>query len=139
MLFREIIEIETAPFACVNITGQVARILDACALRDGLCNVFLPATTAGLVLNEYDRFLLEDFKKHYKTIDDARMYMHPDNAASHLRAALARQEVTIPIANGKLLLGKWQSLLLWEFDTTPRTRKIIITITGEQEEQQGAT
>ena len=133
MLYREIIEIETKQgVSFVDITERVAKAVMNSGIREGLCNVFVTATTAGITINESERLLLEDFKRLFKTlVDEKKLYSHPENAFSHLRASLLSAEKTIPVANSKLILGKWQSILLWEFDVEERKRQVVVTVTGE--------
>lgn len=133
MLYREIIEIETKKgISFIDITERAAKVVMNSGIREGVCNVFITATTAGITINENERLLLEDFKRLFRTlVDEKRLYSHPENAFSHLRASLLSAEKTIPLASGKLILGKWQSILLWEFDIEPRKRQIVVTVTGE--------
>lgn len=131
MIYRQIFEVETDKLLPVNITKKVTDILENCMIKEGMCNVYLTGTTAGLILNEKDRMLYEDFRRMLDELAPAeRIYHHPENAHSHLRASLLTQSITLPVSDGKLVLGDWQSILLWEFDTSPRKRKIIITVSN---------
>ena len=133
---RTILEVVTKPNSFVDITSQIKKLVSEGKIKDGLCNIFLPATTAGLMMNENERMLIEDFKRFFSIIDEKSHYNHPDNAFSHLRANMLSCEKTIPIVEKGLVLGNWQSILLWEFDTRPRKREIIITFVGEEEEKE---
>lgn len=132
VLFRDVIEISTEKgISYVDITENVAKLVKACKILEGVCNIFVPATTAGLMVNENDRMLIEDFRRYFAAIDEKKLYSHPQNAFSHLRANLLDTEKTLPISNGKLLLGKWQSIIFWEFDKEPRKREVIVTVVGD--------
>lgn len=133
MLYRDVIELETKEgMSFIDITQQLRSIVENCNIKEGVCQVFLPATTAGLYLNEKDRMLLEDFKKHLSEhVDEKKMYHHSGNAFSHLRALMLRNDLTLPVSNGKLILGTWQSIMLWEFDNESRKRSVIVTVIGE--------
>lgn len=132
VLFRDTIEIETQKgISFLDLTDRIAKMVYDCNIQEGVCNVFLPGTTAGLMINENDRMLIEDFKRFFQIIDEKKLYSHPSNAFSHLRANLLRPEITVPVSNRKLLLGRWQSILLWEFDAEPRKRELIITVVGD--------
>ncbi len=132
VLFRDTVEIETKKgISYEDITGRIVDIAGSCKIQEGLCNVFLPSTTAGLMLNENDRMLIEDFKRFFHAVDEKKLYSHPSNAFSHLRANLLRSEITIPVSNRKLLLGRWQSIILWEFDAQERKREIVISVIGD--------
>lgn len=133
MLFREILKVNTKKGVYFeDITDRILEIAEECTIQEGLCNIYLAATTAGLMINENERMLLEDFRLFFQhLIDEKKMYLHPDNAVSHLRANLLDAGKTIPVSNGTLVLGKWQRIILWEFDAEDRKREVIITITGE--------
>lgn len=130
-MHRHILEFSTKEGGFVDITEDVRKIVGNSRVREGLCSVFIPATTAGLLLNEKDRMLLEDFRKFFQTVDDKKLYHHPSNAFSHLRASMLRSDITMPVSDGKLVLGTWQSIILWEFDIEPRKRAVIVTVMGD--------
>ena len=127
-MHREKIELDTKPGPMVyDITEDVGEIIEKSKIENGLCHIFLPATTCGLMLNENERALLADFAQLFSFIPESG-WSHPDNAHAHLRSNLVKQEVTIPVENSKLILGTWQSILLWEFDNRPRKREVIVTV-----------
>jgi secondary thiamine-phosphate synthase enzyme len=129
MFYRDVLELETKPGLPMDITADVQKLLDNCELRDGVCHLFLTATTAGITINENDRMLFEDFRRLYDELTSPeRIYHHPENAHAHLRASLLGQNLNIPVSDGRLVLGTWQKILLWDFDTKPRNRKIILTM-----------
>ncbi len=133
MLFREIVNIKTKKgISFEDITDRISSVVGECAIQDGLCNIYLTATTAGLMINEDERMLLEDFRLFFEHLaSEKKLYLHPSNAFSHLRANLLDASKTIPVSGGRLVLGTWQRIILWEFDAQERDREIIITITGE--------
>ncbi len=133
MFYREIIQLETQKgISYKDITDIAVKIVKNSRISEGLCNVFITGTTAGLMINENDRFLVEDIKRFFKNlIDEDRPYSHPENAVSHMRASLLGADVTVPVASNKIVLGKWQSILLWEFAKEKRNRQLIITVLGE--------
>ena len=131
MIYRDVIKLSTETNKFYDITKQVAEMVAKSEVADGLCNIFVKATTASLLVNENDRMLIEDFRKLLeKMVPEEHMYQHPDNAQSHLRASMLHMDLTIPVSNAKMLLGSWQNILLWEFDVRPREREIIITVQG---------
>ncbi len=131
MIYRDLIKTNTKSGSFQDLTKKISEIVRKSGAKDGLCNVFLKGTTASLVINENDRMLIEDFRKTLETLIPAEhLYQHPDNAYSHLRAALLNHNLTIPISDGSLLLGTWQSIMLFEFDTTDREREIVVTVQG---------
>ncbi len=132
MLYRDVLVIETTTGTSLyDITGGIELVIQKSKIGEGLCNIFLSGTTAGILINEHEHLLVEDFKRFYKYMaDDEKLYSHPANAMSHLRASVVGNEKTIPVAGGKLLLGQWQRVMLWEFDVTARKREIVVTIIG---------
>jgi len=132
VLFRDVLEVPTEKgISYVDLTERIAKLVKECKIVEGMCNIFVPATTAALMVNENDRMLIEDFRRTFNAIDERKLYSHTQNAFSHLRTNLLDTEKTIPVSSGKLLLGEWQSIMLWEFDTKPRQRNIVITVTGD--------
>lgn len=131
MLYRDIVEYDTEPNKRYDITKDVQAVLDKYGVMEGLCSVFVRGTTAALLLNENDRMLMADIEKMLAALaPEGKLYQHPENAYSHLRSLLLNSSIDIPVAGGKLLLGKWQSVMLWEFDKSGRKRTVIVTIMG---------
>lgn len=113
----------------VDVTSDVARAIPA-GVERGVCTVFVPHTTAGVVCNEHETRLRSDIERTLERLapEDAG-YEHDaidDNAAAHLRAMVLGESVSIPFADGDLALGTWQSVLFVECDG-PRTREVEVT------------
>lgn len=117
----------------LDITPQVKEIVRASGVERGLCVVYLPHTTAGLLINEgADPNLLIDLTKVLARLvpptPEAGPYLHQDdNADAHIKSALCRSSETILIEAGRLVLGTWQAIFLCEFDG-PRSRKVIVKV-----------
>ena len=116
----------------VDITDEVgAAIPDG--FDDGLCTVFVKHTTAGVVVNEHEPRLLGDIESYLRELVPAEDgYAHDQldgNADSHLRTLLLDESVSVPVRDGSLALGTWQSVLLIECDG-PRTRSLSVTCTS---------
>lgn len=115
----------------VDVTDTVAGELPDDADR-GLCTVFVPHTTAGVVVNEDERRLLADVERALdRLVPRGEGYAHDkvdDNADAHLRAMLLGEHVSVPVVDGSLALGTWQSVLFVECDG-PRTRTLEVTVT----------
>jgi secondary thiamine-phosphate synthase enzyme len=112
----------------VDITDRVAEALPADA--DGVCTVFVRHTTAGVVVNENERRLREDLTDALETLVPDEGWAHDaldGNADSHVRAMLLGESVTVPVRNGSLGLGRWQSVLFMECDG-PRTRTVDVLV-----------
>ena len=126
------IEVETTNrLDVVDVTDAVAGELPDDADR-GLCTVFVPHTTAGVVVNEDERRLLADVERALdRLVPRGEGYAHDevdDNADAHLRAMLLGEHVSVPVVDGSLALGTWQSVLFVECDG-PRTRTLEVTVT----------
>lgn len=114
----------------VDVTGNVAAILNEEKIRSGLCHVFVPHTTAGITINEnadpdVQRDILATFNRLIP-LDSG--YRHVEgNSDAHVKASIMGASVTVIIEDGKLVLGTWQSIFFCEFDG-PRTRKVFVKI-----------
>lgn len=114
----------------LDITGQIQKIVAESGVRDGLCVVFIPHTTAAVTVNENaDPDVQTDFMKEINKIvpwEDG--YFHAEgNSAAHLKASMMGFSETLIIDGGKLLLGTWQGIYFLEYDG-PRTRKVYVKI-----------
>jgi secondary thiamine-phosphate synthase enzyme len=141
---NEILEIQTEPGICIrNITPQIVKILEATAFKTGQVLVFSRHTTTALAINENEERLLEDVKRYLgKLAPESEKYLHNDlhlrdvppdepmNAHSHLMAMTLSTSEVIPVVDGQLALGTWQSVLFFELDGS-RKRTVFVQITGE--------
>ncbi|GGN08492.1 secondary thiamine-phosphate synthase enzyme YjbQ [Halarchaeum nitratireducens] len=114
------------------VTDVTARVADAVPsdVERGVCTVFVPHTTAGVVVNEAESGLLDDVEAALARLVPDDDYAHDaidDNADAHLRALLLGSSVSVPVADGSLDLGTWQSVLFVECDG-PRTRSIDVRV-----------
>ncbi len=121
-----------------EITGDVAEGVRESGLTDGLASVFVRHTSCSLVLMENaDPTARQDLERFMDDLvpDDYPHFIHtyegPDDMPSHVKMALTRSSETIPFANGRLLLGTWQGIFLWEHRVAPHSRKITLTCVGE--------
>ena len=114
----------------VDITTQVQEIVQKSSVRDGICYLFIPHTTAGLTLNEnWDPSVREDIIRTLnKLVPQAGDYRHAEgNSPAHIKASLMGFSAMIPIRNSHLLLGTWQGIYLAEFDG-PRQRNVWVHV-----------
>lgn len=131
---------KTAGFCdIIDITGKIHEQIEQAKIRQGLINVFVSGSTAAVTTIEHEPGLIEDLKEFVeKLIPSNRKYHHDDrwgddNGFSHLRASLFGPSVSIPIEDGRPLLGTWQQVILLDFDNRPRTREITVQLIGETE------
>ena len=121
-----------------EITREVEEGVRESGLTDGLASVFVRHTSCSLVLMENaDPTARRDLERFMDDLvpDDYPHFIHtyegPDDMPSHIKMALTRSSETIPFANGRLLLGTWQGIFLWEHRVAPHSRKITLTCVGE--------
>lgn len=117
----------------VDLTRQVQEAVAKSGISNGIVHVFAPHATAILILTENEYGLLEDIRKLLeKMAPKSSQYSHPSNAHAHLRSMLLPPDRTLPVVDGRVELGTWQSLLFVETDVHPRNRTVIVQIMGEQ-------
>ncbi len=115
----------------IDITDRVRGIVKESRIKDGICVVSTRHTTTGIVVNENEHGLRSDILEMLETlVPEHKNYAHnqiDNNADSHLRAVLLGNSATIPVEDGHLVLGTWQSIFFVELDG-PRTRNVNIKI-----------
>lgn len=117
----------------VDLTDVVQEAVAKSAVRSGIVHVFAPHATGMLVLTENEPNLLEDIRRFMEAAVPRRgSYSHPSNAHSHLRSMLFQPDKTLPVIEGRVELGAWQSLLFVETDVHPRRRMVVIQVLGEE-------
>lgn len=112
-----------------DITEKVDRALAASGLRDGLCNIFVPHTTAAVIVSEnWDSDVTGDMLRQLERIvPHVADYRHAEgNAQAHILSVMLGTSINVPVREGKLALGRWQGVMLVEFDG-PRERSVIVT------------
>ena len=116
----------------IDITDQIQEIVEKSKIHQGMVFVFSPHATGAIILNENDQPLLDDFRDLLeRLIPKSGSYRHPINAHSHLRSIFMEPSKAIPVKDGKLALGTWQSIIWVEVDTRPRTRTVMVTVLGD--------
>ena len=117
----------------IDLTDQVQAAVAKSDIKNGFVHVFAPHATGVIILTENERGLLEDIRRFLEmTVPRNRGYAHPSNAHSHLRSMLLPPDRTLPVVDGRVEFGTWQSLMFVETDVHPRNRTVIIQVMGEQ-------
>ncbi|MDH5438355.1 MAG: secondary thiamine-phosphate synthase enzyme YjbQ [Candidatus Bathyarchaeota archaeon] len=115
-----------------DLTRQVEEIVRKSGVKNGLVHVFAPHATGIIILTEHEPSLLNDLKGVLeKLIPKHGSYQHPSNAHSHLRSVFLCPDRTMPVVDGRVALGTWQSLVFVETDVYPRRRTVIVQVIGE--------
>jgi secondary thiamine-phosphate synthase enzyme len=120
-----------------DITAEVTRLVQESRLRSGIVTVFCPGSTGALTTIEYEDGVIADLQQVLdEIVPPDRPYRHhlrwgDDNGHAHIRAALMGPSITIPFVDGRLTLGTWQQVVFCDFDTRPRSRRLVVQILGE--------
>jgi secondary thiamine-phosphate synthase enzyme len=121
-----------------DITTAVAEILEASAVQNGLLTVFCQGSTGTITTIEFEPGVIKDLQEALDKIAPSGIPYHHDkawgdsNGFSHVRAALMKPGLTIPILDGKMQLGTWQQLVFIDFDNRPRQRKVLVQVMGNR-------
>jgi secondary thiamine-phosphate synthase enzyme len=129
---------ETWPREIKEVTRQIAEWVAEQRIGAGLLSLYLPHTSASLLIQENAspdvRRDLDDFMRRLVS-EDMRLYRHNDEGAddmpAHIKSALTQTALTIPVAGGRLRLGTWQGIFLWEHRSSPHRRDLILTLIGD--------
>lgn len=116
----------------IDLTDKVQEAVSTSGIKNGIVHVFAPHATGILILTESEYGLLNDIKTLLeKLIPKQGAYSHPSNAHAHLRSMLLPPDKTLPIIDGRVEFGNWQSLIFVETDVHPRRRTVIMQVMGE--------
>jgi secondary thiamine-phosphate synthase enzyme len=116
----------------IELSDEIQEIANKTQIKNGIVHVFAPHATGILILNENDAALLEDIKAFLEKLAPNRgKYEHPSNAHAHLRSMVLPPDKTLPLIDGRIAFGTWQSLLYVETDVYPRERTLIVQVMGE--------
>ena len=115
----------------IDITGQVRKIVASGNVQNGLCQIFVPHTPAGVTINENaDPDVVTDMLAALGKMVPDLHYRHSEgNSPAHVKSSLVGCSITVPISEGRLCLGTWQGIYFCEFDG-PRTRKVWVQLVG---------
>jgi secondary thiamine-phosphate synthase enzyme len=117
----------TEKYQLIDISDQVQEAVATSKVKEGAVLIFLPHTSAAVMVEENEPGLKQDFYTLFKEYEK-RSYRHPDgNAAAHILAGIIGHSRVIPIKEGRLGTGTWQSILLVELDG-PRQRQVTVTV-----------
>jgi secondary thiamine-phosphate synthase enzyme len=138
MVGHTILEFQTRGRGTVEITDRIDAAISNSGVDSGTCTVFLQHTSASLILCENAD---PDVRRDLETIlsrlapDGDPAYVHDtegdDDMAAHARSILTSNSITVPIAGGRMMLGTWQGVFLWEHRTSPHNRTVVVTVMGE--------
>ena len=132
------LEVRTHGKGLYEITDEVQSKIDNCGVRNGIVTVFVQHTSCSIVIMENaDPTAQRDLEKFFDRLvpENADYFTHDaegsDDMPSHIRMVLTRTSETVPIVDGKMQLGTWQGIFLFEHRRAPHRRKLLITMIGE--------
>jgi secondary thiamine-phosphate synthase enzyme len=138
MIHRGQLAVATTGRGTYDITGDVAAIVAASHAKTGLATVFIHHTSASLIICENaDPSVRRDLETFAARLvpDGDRMFTHDaegdDDMPAHVRTVLTQTSIGIPVDHGKLALGTWQGLYVWEHRTSPHRRSVTVVVVGE--------
>lgn len=135
--YQQKFTIKTTGKSFTRITSNVKDIVEESGISTGLCTVFLRHTSASLVIQENaDPDVLTDLSNFFaKLVPEDGSYIHdtegPDDMPAHIRTALTKTSEQIPIGNGRLMLGTWQGIYIWEHRQHRHNREVVVHISGD--------
>ena len=137
-IHQQQLEVRTNGKGTSEVTEDIRERIEKCGLRDGTVTIFVQHTSCSLIIMENaDPTARRDLEEFFNRLvpEDADYFTHgsegSDDMPSHIRMVLTRISETVPIANGKMRLGTWQGIFLFEHRRAPHRRKIWIAITGQ--------
>ena len=135
MSHQECLRVETRAPGLTDITRLVAGVVDRAGVDVGLVTCFVRHTSASLTIQENaDPDVLIDLEAFLRRLvpEGDRLYRHtdegPDDMPAHVKAALTATSLGIPVSGGRLVLGTWQGIYLWEHRRSPHTRQVVVHI-----------
>jgi len=138
MNYSETISLSTKGFSdIIDITDPVASVVGHSKIKDGLVTVFCPGSTGSVTTIEYESGVLRDLQKTIEKIVPSDVPYEHDrrwgdgNGFSHVRAALMKPSLSIPLIKGRLTLGTWQQIVFIDFDNRRRERNLFVQILGD--------
>ena len=132
---QELLELRTQN-GLTDVTRSVAEVVEKSGVTQGLCSVFIQHTSASLLIQENaDPSVRRDLEKWLSELaPESRDWEHddegPDDMPAHARSAITRTSETIPVTSGRLALGTWQALYVWEHRRRSHLRRLVVTVMG---------
>ena len=121
----------------LDVTGEVAEAVRGSGIANGIATVFVTGSTAAFTTLEFEPGLVHDLNAAFERLYPREMeYRHherwgDDNGHSHVRASMLGPSLVVPVSGGELALGRWQQIVLVDFDTRPRAREFLVQVMGD--------
>lgn len=136
-IVQKVVEVRTDGGALCDVTHLVARVVEESGVACGLCTVFIQHTSASLVIQENaDPAVVRDLRRWLGDLaPESRAWEHddegPDDMPAHAKSSITKTSETIPVGDGRLLLGTWQGLYVWEHRHRSHTRRLVVHVDGQ--------
>jgi secondary thiamine-phosphate synthase enzyme len=138
MIFQKQFSLQTEGRGTIDITREVDSLVRSSDISTGLCHLFIYHTSASLMLCENaDPAVRSDLERFFSRLvpDGDSLFIHIDEGVddmpAHIRSILTKMDLTMPVSNGRLDLGTWQGIYLWEHRHRGHQRKLAVTVMGE--------
>jgi secondary thiamine-phosphate synthase enzyme len=138
MVYSDTFPLRTKGFSdTIDITGKVTKIVQHSGIINGLVTIFCKGSTGSITTIEYESGVIKDLQEVLEKIVPSNIpYEHDKrwgdgNGFSHVRAALMKPSLTVPLINEQLMLGTWQQIVFMDFDNRNRNREIFVQVIGE--------
>jgi secondary thiamine-phosphate synthase enzyme len=138
-IFTTEIQLKTKGFSDIHdLTSKVASAIDQSGIDEGFCHIFAVGSTASISTMEFEPALVRDVKEKLEEFASEKMQSHhsktwgDDNGFSHIRATFMGPGITVPVLDGRCILGTWQQIVLLDHDNRPRDRQIIVQVAGNE-------
>ena len=138
MTYSETISLSTKGFSdIIDMTQHVLSVIDRSKIENGLVTIFCPGSTGAVTTIEFEPGVLKDLQKAIEKVVPSNIPYEHDrrwgdgNGFAHVRAALMKPSLTVPLVQGRLTLGTWQQIVFIDFDNRKRERKIVVHIMSE--------
>ncbi len=135
--YQQLVTVKTQGKSLSRITHPVQEIVQKSGIKTGLCTIFLRHTSASLIIQENaDPDVLRDLENFLsKLVPEGNYYIHdaegPDDMPAHIRSVLTHTSEHIPISQGKLTLGTWQGIYIWEHRQRSHSREFVVHVAGD--------
>jgi len=136
--YQKLLQIKTGAKSLYKITSKVESVVAESGIETGLCTLFLRHTSASLIIQENaDPDVLTDLSNFFAKLvpEDNRLYIHTtegsDDMPAHIRTVLTKTSEQIPIYRGRLALGTWQGIYIWEHRQRSHQRELLVHISGD--------
>ncbi len=137
-LVQRSLQLETRGKGLYDVSAQVQKSIAESGVKSGQCTLFIQHTSASLLIQENASVDVQhDLERWFSrlVVDGDAIFEHteegPDDMSAHVRSALTQTSIVLPVVEGRVALGTWQAIYVWEHRIAPHTRRVLLTLIGE--------